>query len=42
MNVLSITGVLSFDYFFSLIFWFGLELFPLFLILALISKRWFK
>lgn len=37
---LTLTGVKSFDYFFSLFFYFNLGIMPLLLVLVLFTRKW--
>lgn len=39
-DVLVLTGVKSFDYFFSLFFYFNVGIIPLLLVLVLLTKKW--
>lgn len=39
-SVLNLTGVKSFDYFFSLFFYFNVGILPLFLVLILFTRKW--
>lgn len=42
ISAFTITGVKSFDYFFSLYFYFALTITPFLLALTLFIRKWFK
>ncbi len=41
-KIIPITGINSFDFFFSIFVWFSIILIPICAVLSLLVKRWFK
>lgn len=39
-GIIVLTGIKSFDYFFSLFFYFGVAIIPMLLVLILFTRKW--